>query len=74
MISSYDRQFPMIVIGERHLRRALGEHVAHDHRDRPHQGSGDRLITPPACDPPTDGEVLADESLGGLLRCYRRVA
>ena len=64
----------MIVFGERHLRRVLGEYVAHYNRDRPHQGIGNRLITPPACDPPTDGEVLADESLGGLLRCYRRVA
>jgi transposase InsO family protein len=64
----------MIVFGERHLRRVLGEYVAHYNRDRPHQGIGNRLITPPACDPPTDGEVLADESLGGLLRSYRRAA
>ena len=64
----------MIVFGERHLRRVLGEYVAHYNRDRPHQGIGNRLITPPACDPPTDGEVLADERLGGLLRSYRRAA
>ena len=64
----------MIVFGERHLRRVLGLYVAHYNRDRPHQGIGNRLVTPPACDPPTDGDVLADESLGGLLRSYRRAA
>jgi transposase InsO family protein len=64
----------MILFGERHLRRVLGEYVAHYNRDRPHQGIGNRLVTPPTCDPPIDGEVLADESLGGLLRSYRHAA
>ncbi|MCK5945198.1 MAG: integrase core domain-containing protein, partial [Planctomycetes bacterium] len=63
-----------ILFGERHLRRVLGEYVAHYNRDRPHQGIGNRLITPPACDPPTDGKVAAVERLAGLLRSYRPVA
>ncbi|MGB0675949.1 MAG: integrase core domain-containing protein [Candidatus Nanopelagicales bacterium] len=61
----------MIVFGERNLQRVLGDYVAPYNRDRPHQGVGNHLVTPPACDPPTDGEVVAEERLGGMLRSYR---
>ncbi|MCA8976121.1 MAG: integrase core domain-containing protein [Planctomycetes bacterium] len=64
----------MILFGERHLRRVLAEYVTHYHRDRPHQGIGNELITPPSGEPPADGEVIADERLGGLLRSYRYAA
>lgn len=64
----------LIVFGAGHLRRVLESYVEHYNRDRPHQGLGNRLVTPPANEPPTDGEVVADERLGGLLRSYRRVA
>lgn len=63
----------LILFGTDHLRRALSEFASHYHRERPHQGLGNRLITPTA-DPPGNGDIVADERLGGLLRSYRRVA
>jgi transposase InsO family protein len=36
----------LVLLGEAHLRRALAEFVAHYHRERNHQGLGNRLITP----------------------------
>jgi transposase InsO family protein len=36
----------LIVIGERHLRRALAEFVMHYHAERNHQGLGNALIQP----------------------------
>jgi hypothetical protein len=32
------------------------------------------LIQPRPGDPPTEGEIVVDERLGGLLRSYRRSA
>lgn len=64
----------MILFGERYLRCALQEFVEHYHRDRPHQGIRNELIAPSSGAPSTDGQVVADERLGGLLRSYRRVA
>jgi transposase InsO family protein len=63
----------LILFGPDHSNRALSQFVAHYHRERPHQGLGNRLITPTAA-PPGGGEIVADERLGGLLRSYRRVA
>lgn len=34
----------MIPLGERHLRRTIGEFVAHDHPERNHQGLASELI------------------------------
>ena len=64
----------MILFGERHLRHSLGEYVAHYHEQRPHQGLGNELIRSGTGDPPPEGDVVADERLGGLPRSYRRVA
>ena len=63
----------LILFGADHLQQALKEFVAHYHIERPHQGLANRPITPVA-GPPGNGEVVADERLGGLLRSYRRVA
>ena len=63
----------MILFGEGHLRRAVGEYLAHYHGERNHQGIGNELIS----GRPTDhtlGKVECDERLGGLLRFYRRAA
>ena len=64
----------LILVGEWHLRRALSNYLEHYHADRPHQGLGNLLVTPRDDEPPRDGEVVADERLGGLLRSYRRSA
>jgi putative transposase len=63
----------LILFGSDHLQRALKEFVAHYHIDRPHQGLGNRLLTP-AVEPTGRGEVVVDKRLGGLLRSYHRVA
>jgi putative transposase len=62
----------LILFGTDHLQHVLKCFAAHYHLERPHQGLGNRLITP-IVGPPGNGEVVADERLGGLLR-YRRVA
>ena len=54
--------------------RALREYVAHYNRERPHQGLGNELVEPNAWSTPGTGEIVEHERLGGLLRCYRRVA
>ena len=60
----------VIIFGEGHLRRVLAEYVAHYNAERPHQGLHNRPINgTPAIG---NGEVVADERLGGLLKHYRR--
>ena len=62
----------MILLGERHFRRAVTEFVAHYHRERNHQGLENTLIE----NPPTTkcGRVHRQQRLGGLLNYYRRAA
>ena len=64
----------LILFGERSLRRALGEYVAHFHAERNHQGKGNVLLF--ARDAPNrrTGSVQCRERLGGLLRYYDRDA
>jgi len=64
----------LILFGEGHLRRALSEFANHYHQDRPHQSLGNNPIERQSKDPPTEGEIVVDERLGGLLRSYRRSA
>jgi putative transposase len=68
----------LVPLGERHLRRAVSEYVAHYHGERNHQGVGNRLLTPAE---PTvrsangNAPIERRERLGGLLNFYyRRVA
>jgi transposase InsO family protein len=64
----------MIFFGERSLRRAIGEYVAHYHLERPHQGLGNKVIER-ARHRPTEGtEIRCVERLGGLLRHYSYAA
>jgi transposase InsO family protein len=62
-----DRVMPL---GERHVRRAVTEFVAHDHRERNHQGLANRLIA----GTPAAGRVRRRSRLGGLLNDYERAA
>ena len=64
----------MIPIGERHLRQAIHEFVEHYHRERNHQGLGNRLIQ--ASDGVGDarGEIACRQRLGGMLSYYHRKA
>jgi hypothetical protein len=63
----------IIPIGEGHFRRAVAEFVWHYHRERNHQGLGNRLI---AGTPIVDGgrRVRRLTRLGGLLNFYERAA
>jgi transposase InsO family protein len=60
----------MILIGEGSLRRAVGEFIEHYHRERNHQGLGNRLIVPVVAKAIGDGRILSRERLGGLLKYY----
>ena len=62
----------MIFFGEASLRRGISEFVGHYHEDRAHQGLGNERIE--RRDALGDGEVVCDERLGGILKCYRRAA
>jgi hypothetical protein len=66
-----DRIVPM---GERHLRRAVAEFVAHYHRERNHQGLKNRLIETAPEPANTNGRIVRRERLGGLLNFYSRIA
>jgi putative transposase len=62
----------MIFFGERRFRAAVSSYVEHYHTERAHQGIGNERIEPVGA--VGDGEVVCGERLGGLLKCYRRVA
>ena len=62
----------MVFFGEASLCRAISEFVMHYHEERAHQGLGNERIERRHV--VGDGEVLRDERLGGLLKCYRRAA
>ncbi len=62
----------MVFFGEASLRRAIAEYVEHYHGERAHQGIGNERIERVGV--VGDGEVVCDERLGGLLKCYRRAA
>ncbi len=61
-----------MLLGERHLHRAVGEHVGHDHLERTHQDLGNELIDGvPEC---LIGAIQRRERLGGMLNSYYREA
>jgi transposase InsO family protein len=64
----------LVLLGERHLRRAIDEYVEHYHRERPHQGCGNRLLVEAPESRPTSDPIMKVERLGGLLNSYRRCA
>jgi transposase InsO family protein len=63
----------VIVIGERHLRRALAEFVVHYHAERNHQGLANALIQP-LTQPDASGPVRRRQRMGGMLNYYHRAA
>ena len=62
----------VVPLGERHLRRVIGEYVKHYHRERNHPGLGTERIDPG--EESGHGRVACRERLGGLLRYYFREA
>ena len=64
----------MIFFGEGSLRKGIDEFLLHYHGERNHQGLGNRLIVPDACQAGHGGAVLRRERLGGMLNYYYRAA
>jgi putative transposase len=64
----------VILFGERALRHALAEYIAHYHEERPHQGKGNGVLIPSAHDHGHGGLMRCRERLGGLLKYYTREA
>ncbi len=62
----------MVMLGERHLRRAIASYVEHYHVERCHQGIGNRLIE--GVPELGTGPVERTERLGGILSHYYRTA
>jgi len=64
----------MVFFGEKMLRHAVAEFCAHYHRERNHQGLGNRLIEPDENVGLTTGDIVRHDRLGGLLKYYDRKA
>jgi transposase InsO family protein len=67
----------LIWFGERSLRRALQQYLAHYHEERNHQGKQNRLLFPlPNRGVSGDNRIIGrpKERLGGLLKYYEREA
>jgi len=64
----------MIFFGETALRQAVTAYLAHYHRERNHQGLGNKLIESGDELDQAQGDIECRERLGGLLRYYHRAA
>src|ERR1700726_4792452 len=64
----------IILFGERSLRRALGEYVAHYHTERNHQGKSNVLLLRRVTETRHEEPVQCRERLGGLLNYYHQEA
>ena len=64
----------MIFFRETSLRNAIREFLEHYHRERNHQGLGNKLIEPHSAVGRSGGDLQCRERLGGMLRYYYRDA
>ena len=64
----------MIFFGEKSLRKAVQEFLAHYHGERNHQGMGNRILVPGDELGRTYGDIECRERLRGLLRYYYHTA
>ena len=64
----------IIPFGEKHLWRAVDAYVKHYNHNRPHQGVRNVVLDSSFKPTDSEGKVICDEQLGGLIRSYRRVA
>jgi putative transposase len=60
----------LILFGERSLRRAMREYVAHYHNERNHQGRSNVLLFPQITETRCDKAIECRERLGELPRYY----
>jgi transposase InsO family protein len=64
----------VVVLGERRLRRLLGDYLEHYHQWRCHQSLEMDCPDPGLVQPPERGEVVEVEEAGGLYRYFERRA
>src|SRR5216684_7459994 len=64
----------MILFGEKSLRTAIHNFIAHYHTERNHQGLANRLISPQAAYLGNTGAIQRRQRLGGMLNYYYRTA
>jgi putative transposase len=64
----------IIPFGERSLRRAMKDYIAHYHTERNHQGKNNLLLFHLSTETRRDKPVRRRNRLGGLLRYYHRDA
>jgi putative transposase len=64
----------LLIIGERHLARALKTYAEYFTQHRPHQGLAQRIPQPSDVSPTATGPVLSMPILGGLHHTYTRAA
>jgi Integrase core domain len=64
----------IIPFGERPLRRAINDYLAHYHTERNHQGKNNVLLFRQITETRRDKPVRCRDRLGGLLRYYHRAA
>jgi transposase InsO family protein len=64
----------IIPVGASMLRRSLREYAEHYHRERNHQGIGNRTITPLRTHGRPTGRIHRKARLGGILNFYHRCA
>jgi hypothetical protein len=64
----------MIFFGEKSLRNATREYLAHYHAERNHQGLQNELIDPGVKVGYRVGAIQCCERLGGMLKYYYRAA
>ena len=64
----------MILFGEVSLRKAIHEFVEHYHRERNHQGLGNRLIMEEKSGVGSSWAIQCRQRLGGMLKYYYREA
>ena len=64
----------VILFGEGSLRRATHEFIQHYHRERNHQGLGNRLIVREESCAGSAREIQRRQRLGGMLNYYYRQA
>ncbi len=63
-----------VILGRKHLDYLVREFVDYYHRLRPHQGKDNELLLTSSSPQPTEGKVVCEERLGGLLKHYYRQA
>ena len=64
----------MILFGEGSLRKAIHEFIVHYHRERNHQGLGNRLIIEEKPQASSMEAIQCRQPLGGMLNYYYRQA